>query len=314
MATQAASNVNITGGTIASTQINNNPIVGGTINNTAIGGTTAASGNFTNLSATSGTMSGPLTLAADPTLSLGASTKQYVDNKASAALPLMDGAATAGAAATFTRGDHVHPTDTSRAPLASPSFTGLVTTTGSVSLGGPGIVYANYNASNTFGFSLGAGNSALLAQVNGANAFGYVMTSSLTASGYIGLYQIIMNNAGNTISASYSGGAATWACTLSDRRLKSNLKPANLDALDALGKLKVYDCDMRAPLDAALVEHWDCALIADEVEGVIPRAYMAPSTSGEGESFASLNLLPLVATLVKAVQQLTARVATLEAK
>jgi hypothetical protein len=36
----------------------------------------------------------------------------------------MDGTAAAGTAAQFTRGDHVHPTDTSRAPLASPTFTG----------------------------------------------------------------------------------------------------------------------------------------------------------------------------------------------
>jgi hypothetical protein len=42
----------------------------------------------------------------------------------SSASPLMNGAAAAGTATTFSRGDHVHPTDTSRAPLASPVFTG----------------------------------------------------------------------------------------------------------------------------------------------------------------------------------------------
>jgi hypothetical protein len=51
MATQAASNVNITGGTIAGAQLNNDTIVGGTIDNTAIGGTTPAAGHFTNLNA-----------------------------------------------------------------------------------------------------------------------------------------------------------------------------------------------------------------------------------------------------------------------
>lgn len=38
--------------------------------------------------------------------------------------PLMDGAAAVGTQNTFARGDHRHPTDTSRAPLASPTFTG----------------------------------------------------------------------------------------------------------------------------------------------------------------------------------------------
>jgi hypothetical protein len=43
---------------------------------------------------------------------------------ASSATPLMDGTAAVGTATTWARGDHVHPTDTSRAPLASPVFTG----------------------------------------------------------------------------------------------------------------------------------------------------------------------------------------------
>jgi len=36
----------------------------------------------------------------------------------------MDGTAAVGTEMAFARGDHVHPTDTSRAPLASPTFTG----------------------------------------------------------------------------------------------------------------------------------------------------------------------------------------------
>lgn len=39
----------------------------------------------------------------------------------------MNGTQSAGSLATAARGDHVHPTDTSRAPLASPAFTGAPT-------------------------------------------------------------------------------------------------------------------------------------------------------------------------------------------
>jgi hypothetical protein len=42
----------------------------------------------------------------------------------SSSLPAMDGVAAAGSSTLFSRGDHVHPTDISRAPLASPVFTG----------------------------------------------------------------------------------------------------------------------------------------------------------------------------------------------
>ena len=38
--------------------------------------------------------------------------------------PKMDGTGSAGSASTWSKSDHVHPTDTSRAPLASPTFTG----------------------------------------------------------------------------------------------------------------------------------------------------------------------------------------------
>src|SRR6516162_6286120 len=46
------------------------------------------------------------------------------------ALPAMDGTAIGGASVLYARGDHVHPTDTSLAPIASPTFTGTVTLPG----------------------------------------------------------------------------------------------------------------------------------------------------------------------------------------
>lgn len=45
---------------------------------------------------------------------------------AGSALPAMDGVAAVGVSSLFSRQDHVHPTDTSRAPTASPTFTGTV--------------------------------------------------------------------------------------------------------------------------------------------------------------------------------------------
>jgi len=43
-------------------------------------------------------------------------------------LPLPDGTAAPGASVQYSRGDHVHPTDESRAPIDSPMFTGTPTT------------------------------------------------------------------------------------------------------------------------------------------------------------------------------------------
>jgi hypothetical protein len=71
----------------------------------------------------------------DPTNNLDAANKEYVDTHAgsggggtpSTAIPLMDGTGAAGTATPYSREDHVHPSDTSRATLASPAFTGTPT-------------------------------------------------------------------------------------------------------------------------------------------------------------------------------------------
>ncbi len=54
-------------------------------------------------------------------------TTAFIAGQASSANPIMDGAAAAGTSLKYSRQDHVHPTDTSRAPLASPAFTGTPT-------------------------------------------------------------------------------------------------------------------------------------------------------------------------------------------
>lgn len=46
---------------------------------------------------------------------------------ASSIAPVMDGVAAVGDGTAWARSNHVHPSDTSRAPIASPTFTGMVT-------------------------------------------------------------------------------------------------------------------------------------------------------------------------------------------
>jgi hypothetical protein len=76
---------------------------------------------------TGGTLNGTLTLAGDAAAALQPVTLQQMQVAvpvASTTTPRMDGTAAAGSATAWARGDHVHPTDTSRAPLASPALTG----------------------------------------------------------------------------------------------------------------------------------------------------------------------------------------------
>jgi hypothetical protein len=67
-----------------------------------------------------------------PTPALDSDTQQiitaaYLLGMLSGAVPEMDGAASVGTSTRLARADHQHPTDSSRAPLASPAFTGTPT-------------------------------------------------------------------------------------------------------------------------------------------------------------------------------------------
>lgn len=69
---------------------------------------------------------------AAPTAAVDTNTTQlattaFVLAQASSTTPLVNGTAAIGTSTRFARADHVHGTDTSRAPLANPIFTGLVT-------------------------------------------------------------------------------------------------------------------------------------------------------------------------------------------
>jgi hypothetical protein len=120
-ATTAASTLNLaTGATLtATTKAVNIGTAGvaGSTTNIAIGSTTG-----TSTTTLQGTTNG-ITAAAD-TNSVALATTAYVVGQAGSATPLIDGTAAVGTSLRYARQDHVHPTDTTRAALASPTFTG----------------------------------------------------------------------------------------------------------------------------------------------------------------------------------------------
>lgn len=69
-----------------------------------------------------GTPAAPTAAADTNTTQLA--TTAFVVGQASSTSPVMNGTAAIGTSLKYARADHVHPSDTSRAPLASPTFTG----------------------------------------------------------------------------------------------------------------------------------------------------------------------------------------------
>jgi hypothetical protein len=80
-----------------------------------------------NLASPSFTGTPQVPTAAVDTATTQAASTAFVTGQAATTAPPMDGTAAAGTSSRFSRADHVHPSDTSRAGLASPAFTGTPT-------------------------------------------------------------------------------------------------------------------------------------------------------------------------------------------
>jgi len=79
---------------------------------------------------------GTTTTAATDNNSTAIASTAFVVGQASATAPLIAGTAAVGTSLRYARQDHVHPTDTTRAPLANPTFTGTVTIPAGASISG----------------------------------------------------------------------------------------------------------------------------------------------------------------------------------
>jgi hypothetical protein len=84
--------------------------------------------------ALTGTATAPT--AATSTNTTQVATTAYVVGQAGTATPLGNNTAAVGTSLLYSRQDHIHPTDTTRAPLASPTFTGTVTIPAGASISG----------------------------------------------------------------------------------------------------------------------------------------------------------------------------------
>ena len=89
--------------------------------------------------------------------------------------PLMDGIPAAGSSAAYARGDHRHPSDSSRAPLVSPVFTGTMTTD---------TLAASGNASSAG--TITANNGRVVCQMAGATVQPTITVHSQTRANAMG--------------------------------------------------------------------------------------------------------------------------------
>jgi hypothetical protein len=137
------------------------------------------------------------------------------DGLGSVASPAMNGTAAAGSSASFSRGDHIHPTDTSRAPTASPTLTGTVTMTGATSVLAPTVTPAGDSSTKvaTTAFvqsAIGAVSSGVtnIAVTNGLSGGGSgAVTIGISANGIVNASLGTM--AAHTYKGNNTGSTAT---------------------------------------------------------------------------------------------------------
>ena len=102
-----------------------------------------------------------------------------------------------------------------------------------------------------------------------------------------------------------SGSVKYWSDKASDKRLKENIAPATINALDAINKLDMVEFDFIKDK-----KHEEVGLIAQEVEKVIPQAI---SRNPENEDdFLHIDYTAFVPYLIKAIQELNQKVERLE--
>lgn len=182
-----------------------------------------ASGNFTqipavNLSAYAllnspaftGTPTAPT--IARGTNSTALATAQFVISQLASAtemVPVVNGTASCGTSTYGARIDHIHPTDLSRAPVASPTFNNLATVNGSMSITGALTVSGTVTFNNAALSVISLAASSFITAQSGTISQGLTVSGTLSASNGT-LTHLTLNGAstlgGSTTAATQSLG------------------------------------------------------------------------------------------------------------
>ena len=272
---------------------------------TSVGGAPLASPTFT------GTVAAPTPTAGDNSTKVA--TTAFVGNAittavpvASTTAPLMDGTAAIGSAAKWAKADHVHPSDTSRLPLAGGTMTGSLTTP-SLNVSGASVFGGNINVSSSIQITGGPGLS--YDYFGGNDIIGFWWQTSVS-----GLH--VMRNGVDQGIIAYT----------SDYRIKKDVAPlpSTWDRVKALKPISYTHKDYTPP--GAVPDQGEVApspfivgndtvwwgFIAHELQETLT-ASAASGVKDAPNVIQSPNPWTVIATLTKALQEAMARIEALEA-
>lgn len=263
-------------------------------------------------------------------------------------VPLMDGTATIGASGKWADGAHVHPTDTTRAPINSPTFTGnpvlpMATTVGAQPSGTNNSTLANTAWVSAYFLGLtGSGGqtvpgwttfssgiyvvqgSGFSMYVSGGqqtldfgNGYAFYKTSSQDQLGIVvpnGAIWNMRNSDGFAFNNLGNVGGQGAYANLSDRRSKRDIRDMT-EGLDVVLKMTPKRFRRVAGHEK---EHEEIGFIAQDMAEVLPEAvwqsrFDIPGVSeAEAEAHPTLGLTEtaLIPVLVNAMKELAAKMET----
>jgi Chaperone of endosialidase len=266
-----------------------------------------------------------------PTAAPGVSTTQLATTAfvmaalplASTAAPLMDGTAAAGTSAAWSRGNHVHPSDTSRLPLAGGQISGALGVSGITTLHATSVL-ATTSGGNPIITLLDVDNATTRGMVywsGGGGGSGMTFQNVAGVNTFLGL-----DGAGNfnaSATGCYNIGGGPWLA-LSDERIKTVERYYDLGLAEVRQLEPVvyrYKANEAAPgqrsMHAPAAGRSFVGLVAQAVEPVMPGMVGRKRGYIDGqpvEDMRTLNANELTYALVNAVKTLASRLDALEAR
>jgi len=299
--------------TINNLTLANVTVTSASFSNVTLSGTTTVSGNTTVFSGTGARIQGDFSGA---TVANRAAFQTSVTNSDTGIWALPNGTATSSGWAAF---NNSNPTNA--AYIAIDVLAGgtriISSRTGSGSslpltfaVGDTGAEVARFDVSGRF--CLGVTSGATIA--GAVNALGYASRSGSAGSFSGNVYNLYWNGTG--LEAWIDTGSLGVISTTSDYRIKQNVAPQTSNAVDRVNALRPVTYQIKDvgifKADGVTRE----GFIAHELAEVIPSAVNGTKdavTDDGNIQPQSLRLDPIIAVLTKAVQELSARVAALEA-
>jgi len=301
------------------------------------------------LALTGGAISGTVTApkAALNTNTTQLATTSFVVGQASTTTPINSSTAAIGTSLTYARSDHNHGDDTSKANLASPTFTGTVTTPalsnpGHITMGGTdgsmilagdnqfnvhdtggsahlksaGAVYIdgtsinfrnNADATTLIGFAKDASDLCSVTSSKDQIAF----TKYLRMMAGTGIIPGTTNNMNCGFSATYAW-AVVWSyahSVASDRNLKENIaKLDNSDAYDKVKNMNTYQYNYKTDESEEVTKGKGKRVMIGAIADELPIEVM------DQEDFGGVNLYSYTTLAISALKETMSKVETLETK